>query len=968
MNWLLQRRHQRFSLLVMALIFTGTVTRSQPTSREPYHINIGLEQGLLSKNVIALFTDSKHTLWIGTDRGLQSFNGSKLTSYSNAGITENPLILAIDEDTSGNIWVCTYGNDIYQLENGEFRPHPSQGLQGWDRIAFSQVNSMEVFGPDSIILNSGRGGVMVTTDSISFMHLNGESYAHFEKKGSNLLGYVNWNNWPDGKAELIWNDTVFDLYPRMSIDDQEHFLLWMSFTAASDSAFVVISGRHGFHWDGTTLHEFKLPSVASNSILIRNRHEFLVGTEDNGLFWFKSGQQKAQLFEGQMVLDIEFDYEGGMWVATYEDGLLYLPNPAVRINTLDQYKVSEEILTLYKTTHGLVKLNGDFTLYVNDRLLLQLPHAEKKRGSFVPKLFQNADKTGYSYIYRTGQFRQGIIDWNELEAREWLSKKVILSMLPIGNDTIAGNYGFLEYYSKGKTWKLSSAENPYKRIRSIHWYKQDSLMFWINSTKGVHLLQIDTASKKTQELATALEGHWVERIWPYNGHVLIATKGKRSYLLPAPRKEPLAIDSLGDLEIFSMSEYRDEAFLATSKGLIWLYVDGLTSEYRCKNLSRALGIRPLVTNDVLVVDDTIFLATSDGLISVSVSRALSARSPVVELEVAQIRRNGMPWLKGTSPALRNDDNIKITVNTVGYKIDDHKYKYRLLPLDSHWRSTSDNELLFFNLPQREYQLQLKSPTGELYVQTFEVKAYVTQQWWFLMIMGILLMAVLGLPFFLSRKWKHDRLRLEEEQSTVKLRWLTSQLNPHFVFNSLTSIQAYILTNDIEASSNYLAKFARHIRNTLEQSNRSKVKLGEALTSMTTYLELERLRLSHKFNFDIELKGAADIKNVEVPVMLMQPYVENAVFHGMAHSKGGGSIKVVVDGSVESGIYIAIIDNGKEITPKELQDALGKGYGTKINRERARLLQTIGKENIEIKTESNFPERGVTTTIYIHPKS
>jgi LytS/YehU family sensor histidine kinase len=201
--------------------------------------------------------------------------------------------------------------------------------------------------------------------------------------------------------------------------------------------------------------------------------------------------------------------------------------------------------------------------------------------------------------------------------------------------------------------------------------------------------------------------------------------------------------------------------------------------------------------------------------------------------------------------------------------------------------------------------------------------------------------------------------------------LRSQMNPHFIFNCLNSIKLYTEQNNSEAASEYLSKFALLIRNTLDNARREKVLLAQELESVKLYLELEAMRFKEKLSYSINVDDNVDIDFIEIPPAIIQPYIENAIWHGLMHKTTGGSIVINVQQTNNSeSLIITIEDDGigrkQAAALKSKSIEQHESLGTKITGERIALInEKFGHSatvNIkDIFAENNLP-KGTLVTI------
>ncbi|MBP6391944.1 MAG: tetratricopeptide repeat protein [Flavobacteriales bacterium] len=209
--------------------------------------------------------------------------------------------------------------------------------------------------------------------------------------------------------------------------------------------------------------------------------------------------------------------------------------------------------------------------------------------------------------------------------------------------------------------------------------------------------------------------------------------------------------------------------------------------------------------------------------------------------------------------------------------------------------------------------------------------------------ALLLLSGAGAWFVSDRKRRQERF--EKEAATLETQALRSQMNPHFIFNALNSINAFVQRNDQDSASSYLGKFARVMRSVLENSRHAEVSLSEDLEALRGYMDLERMRMDKKFDFTVEVDPGLDPEEVMVPPLVVQPFVENAIWHGMAGKEGQGHIRLKVEAREKQLLWI-IEDDGagrhakKTPLPEGTPTTAVKktSLGTTITRARLDLVQ------------------------------
>lgn len=298
-----------------------------------------------------------------------------------------------------------------------------------------------------------------------------------------------------------------------------------------------------------------------------------------------------------------------------------------------------------------------------------------------------------------------------------------------------------------------------------------------------------------------------------------------------------------------------------------------------------------------------------------------------------------------------------------------KCSYTLGGFDKTWSAPAASNLASYsNLPPGKYDFKVIATNGngvwnkKPAVFSFTISPPFWQTWWFLG--GLLLFAALLTERLIrhyirtiklrERRRYHQKIKL----ALTELRALRAQMNPHFIFNSLNSIQHFILTRDSESASHYLNKFARLMRTILNNSERSSVTLQEELDSIKLYLELEIMRFENKFEYRLSLGEGLDPAIVEIPPMIIQPYLENAIIHGIVPNPDKGLLEINIQ--LQNKLLLCTItDNGigrKEALARRNKAKSHRSMGMKLTRDSLEVLSHVHNSQLSLSiTDLESPE-------------
>jgi len=296
-----------------------------------------------------------------------------------------------------------------------------------------------------------------------------------------------------------------------------------------------------------------------------------------------------------------------------------------------------------------------------------------------------------------------------------------------------------------------------------------------------------------------------------------------------------------------------------------------------------------------------------------------------------------------------------------------RYYYQLDGAMNNWQQNENGHLVFYNISPGKYSLHVKGGDVGLAGRTKEDVVYITvnafwwqtKTFWLSCIAAAILLAAVLIRKNISniRKRAAFKQRLVEMEMTA----LRAQMNPHFIFNSLNSIENFIMQNKERQASDYLNKFARLIRIILENSRQSLITISQDMEALQLYIDLEQFRFNNKFSYNVKMEEELIEGNYQIPPLLIQPFVENAIVHGLANSDHPNlrlAINLQADGDY---IKYTVEDNGvgrKNAAFYRLQNHRNhKSVGLNITRERINIFNGQQNPNDEVKIIDLYDEKG-----------
>ncbi len=416
---------------------------------------------------------------------------------------------------------------------------------------------------------------------------------------------------------------------------------------------------------------------------------------------------------------------------------------------------------------------------------------------------------------------------------------------------------------------------------------------------------------------------------------------------------------------------QNKIWAATNRGVVKIetaYTNDNDCDYHLEFFSTSHGLASEEVNDILVDNGYLFAATKNGVskIPINFSQEQIYNPPLI---IQSVEINGDEVKIEDSYELDYDQNdLKIDFVALSYQsLGKLSYEYQMSSLDSTWQSTSDNYREYQTLNPNKYTFKLRARdiNGELIGDEKNIEFHIKKAWWNTFWFKLLYLTLAILLFFGYSQYRITQTRRKAERENevnkkfaeLEMQAIRSQMNPHFLFNALHSIQDYIFNNDSLEANRYISSFASLMRKILDASKEKYIYLDQELEMLELYLGLEKLRFEDKFDYQINLDEKIDELSTEIPTMIIQPFVENAINHGLIHREKEGLLVIAINQS-EGNLKIIIQDNGIGIeNAKELKkrsQVEHKSQGMQMISNRLELMNEMYNTSIYHIVEESTP--------------
>lgn len=955
-------------------------------AQNPYVQHFTTAEGLPSNNVYKIIQDSKKFIWVTTDEGVARYDGNLFTYFRKQdGLSSND-VFNIKEDSIGRIWFFHinaslnffYNNTIHNEKNTPFLD--SLKTTSFFRDFFEDENHTLYFYYNSQLLiyslnnqdrverykiPSLRVPHDLGTDSIEAMDFR---YMNRNSKGEFMFwtpaGFLTSNNLFE-KPRLVSNASMFkDVLVSSS---NKKYILRRSinqpkFTIAKFQNETILEGNEALPETGSKLISSILED--SNGIL-------WISTYDKGVFCYR-GNSLIYHFNIKDAKNVLEDNEKNIWISSLKEGV---------------YKISQ---FFHKHKHYGVSSfenNGIYALSENSELGIWCTNGKNiylVRNEELYKLDFQHDENSFDQILQVGpgtllvgetskqpyalegiriNFVKKRIDFDRVSQSRVIMKKIRFN--PPTNRIVSYNQYLLYLFDPTRLFDKIDIARSGERVNFTYFNSGNEMI--INAKhnyifkSGVPAPYSELACFNGKIIADFLRLDNQSELFNIEGDSLFVMHDKQLFNLSAAFNQPI------DFQIKNLAYFDSTLIISTSRSI-----------YVCENPLKVFNKKPVSLHpvninfrsihDIHYYDKKLYVASDDGLTTMSHEDLHYENNctPIPYFRSIQVN-DGENQVSESHVTLISSQRIDISFNCINYSQSPTLFSYKLKGSDEEWTVLQGKNVVLQNLANGKYtfQLRVRKPTSQW---SEPIKVHITVKatiWQHPLFYFLILLILAGIVFLLVLRQKNielDRRQLEHQILLLEQKALQAMMNPHFIFNSLGSIQNYLLHNRPYEAGTYLSQFARLIRQNLNAIDTSMINLEEEVDRIKNYLNLERLRLEDKFEYTIEIDDSIESEDILIPSMIIQPFVENAIWHGIANLEDKGTISISFSLKNIKSLLIVIRDSGIGISRAEKyssrkDDHLNRGMN--ITRKRLHLLSIkydigTGIEVSEIHPEAPYP--------------
>ncbi|MGY0392208.1 histidine kinase [Bizionia sp. KMM 8389] len=959
------------NILVIALYFYKVLIFSQ----NPVFENMASVSNLPDVEFYDIKTDLEHYVWLAADKGLFRYDGKSYKRFTHPSQKSNSLFqLKLDQE--GKVWCNNIYGQIFYVEN----------------------DCLELFFDASSIVKGQLSPYTILDNAIRLFTTTGiYDIDKRTKKVSQIFGDMCISQGAINQTSYVFaidlenslkDHAIYKVQGTKSVKlytiESENWTQSPKIFAFDKHVFLTYKGAHGNNLFvinnlNDAIEELQTPHHLEDEIiynLLRFNEDYWFLTT-SGVYIYTYNKQgftfKEQLYNTESITDVEIDFNGNYWFTTLDNGVFVSPNLNIRRVELNSVSSKVTAACVLENNHFVLGTNNGELLFYNQTEHIKTLELPGKK--IIGNLYYDADT--HRLIVSINGLESYVVNLTSHKITDVLTRfSVAKSFSKIDANTL-----FYGNYKEGVIYKNPFTDIQKKVLRSnrvkasivsnnkLLVAYNDGLLAYDKQTFKSDTLTFNTKNLLVNTLAKTDEAVWLGT--QHNGLLVYANHKLSKADIKLPNQ-------------FKINE------LQADGDILWISAEEGLFQYQSKtkqlrSLSAQDGLNTAV-NDFLILKDHIVITLPTAFYILPKNNRLFKDFKTAKVRIEGITINDRDTLVKTNYKLPyNYNKVGVRFNSNGFQTNQHvAYQYRIKELDVNWQVIPMNThyVNFNSLSSGNYTFELKaqnvSAQEAVFAKpiTFVITKPFWETWWFFVFVFLGVFGLIWLYFRWRLKQKEhlriveiDKILVDNKITNLRLENLRSQMNPHFIFNALNSIQDYIISNEKELASSYLVKFSRLIRMYLEYSQQNEITLQEELKALQLYLELEKVRFEDELEYRVVVDDRLKTKYIKVPSLFIQPYVENALKHGLLHKLTDRKLTVEAKMVQDNKLQITIEDNGIGRAQSEKlkrPNQHHKPFATKANEERVHLYKNKLKRDItiEILDLTNHVNQPIGTKVVI----
>lgn len=870
------------------------LTYKQSFSQMPYSTNYTSENGLLSNIIYEGVQDKQGFLWFATELGISRFDGKNFRNYTKSdGLTDN-VCVTLCCDSKNRIWIGLLNREYCYIENDKiYNKYNSNVIRDLNKI--KSFGHFTMNGKSNLLMRGEKSYIEIdiNTLSITFPDFNKETEHYF-------LGYERYELNRENK--LISGESSKRLVPTI---DANKTISLRRYADTYKGYLTFISNGVILQMNQERIYKnnyFKEHRIEING-MYRQDSSFLIFTT-KGIFKIPIERinEKPQLWMSlSSANNVVIDSDNCLWITTIGNGVFRIPNTKISLLPIKEGCIS---VSINKNTLLVGTSNGTLVWYKRIQQKFEQEgqielHSQIRNISVFNNHIFVLTKSCLYEIDLLHKSERIIFESNDSHKSLYVESE---NSFYIGTRTPM-------IHIKQRTPEYTIFSKAVNRILGI--VKCNDSLLYLGTEAGLILLN-------NGHLQDTILNDKINMIHKISSNMIAcATESQGIYIIENDRiiceYKPTNIKDF----ICNAIQYdtlNHQIYVGSSEGLYQFKFDQKKLVFLQK-LGQDIGLFYNQIQSISYNESTIFLATHSGVFFLE--KNINAENfKTYTLFLKSFKANGNQMDLTTSSALQMGTN-HIEIESQAVSFTSHKdisYVYYLAGGNTDSLISHEGKITYTNLKPGSYNLFIGVRSAGLLQKNvgihipFSIRPYWYQTLYFKLISFVLFAVILYFIFNFIRKSATNKIRNENVLLDMEIKALRSQMNPHFIFNSLNSAQEYIFNNKPNEANKYISTFSKLVRMSLNFSSKNFITIADEIQYLELYLKLEKMKYGNSFSYRINLDESLITDYTYIPSMILQPVVENSLIHGILSNGGNGHIDISFK---QEGNYVisSVDDNG-----------------------------------------------------------
>ncbi len=934
-------RGLKLRFLLIILTFSSVFLYSQ----NPSYFKIG-EDELSGIDIYDILQDKNQVYWLATNQGIIKFDGYHFEFIQCAEMLNNS-VFSLKTDASGAIFCNNLSGQIFKIQNNHcevFFQLPDSLMSSYLYYEFDELNNL-VIGSNSLFRVTPEKQIeMIIPKNYSTQRFS----EIFKTKEKTLLTF-------DGTTKNLIKLEKGKLYiDEVSNITGDEVMLQYFYLNNKLYCFNIFQNTFIYEKDSIIKNIFPFNDKKKKLIRFYSDNNYLwVSKQSGGVNVFNKNFEDLfngnTIFESNLISSIYKDREGNSILGTFGEGLIVVSDfNSIELNLPEK---DNKITRITKGNNEMFIGTQSGNIYkVSSNLQVSLSIANGEKNiellEFIPETNQLLFDKKYPTFIDIGSKKEIIKKYGAIKDIFSVSKNLYL---------ISANNGvsWIEFINNQPFEKHIPL---YKERTNCIGYDSINKTIYAGTSMGLKIGNEDNSDFFLLNNKTLI----CKDILYFKGKIYITTQNNGILIFENNQLigQWTTKNGLISNTIKNIKHYQNHFYISTNLGLQILDEKG-ESIYI---LNKSNGLYTNTVIDFEINNNKLWLVHQKGVQIIDINQIQETQyTPTISFTKIQVNDSVIQMNKQLNFDYTHN-KFEFVVSSISLKYSDEiTYHYKLDGLDEKWQINNyhDNRIEYKSLPAGKYTFLIKAvyrnQESETLSYAFQISPPFWARWWFYFCLASLFIFITLIVYRYQLKKQRNKIKLQNELNASKLIAIQSQMNPHFIFNSINSIQDLILQGDVDNSYSYIIKFSKLVRQTLHFSNKEFIDIEDEIELLNIYLELEKLRFKNDFEYEITI---GEVEDIQVPPMLIQPFVENAIKHGLLHKEGIKKLKIEFE--KKEILTCTVTDNGigrkKAMEINERQRKQHQSFSVNATKARFDIMKEQYRDNLGIEyfdlTEKN----------------